>query len=558
MKHSMWSLQPAGVVPTRPGDGRVVAIHLPRSRGVRTLLVMSLLLGTVLVGGLRPAGASGGPTFVASTHDATSADTTSIALARPVKVSKGEILVAVVYVRSSPDVSAPQGWRTVREDAHAHVYYKIADSSEPSTYTWRFSSAHAAVGGIAAYAGVDTAQPLLASSGQANDASTDIVAPGVNDAAGSVVVGFFGISRATSITPPSGYLERVDTTATTDGKGLSFEMADHPVSKSGASGNAVAVAGESGGNVGELIALRAAATSDPSAPYRAFPASSYWNTPLPADAPIDPNSANYVSYMKSTTTSGNFIGVGGTDNSGLWGNAVYWAAATDPLYDVKSTVYPLPSQFSSLRIPKGARSSADSDAEIVVFDQPDGYVASLWQAQYNATSDTWTAGGGAVYYLDSNGLVGALRQSDDSRNIGHRGMPPSSMTIRYDEVMAGAIDHVLRLSIPKPSSKYVFPYIGSDGSSSSTSAPPEGARLRLKPSIDLSAMNLSPSEYALAKAAQDYGFVIGDGSGGPVTVSTENTIVEGRGWLWNGVLTFNSLSEFPLDDYVFVQNGYGG
>ena len=77
------------------------------------------------------------------------------------------------------------------------------------------------------------------------------------------------------------------------------------------------------------------------------------------------------------------------------------------------------------------------------------------------------------------------------------------------------------------------------------------------PSIDLDTLKLPPAVYAIAKAAQDYGFVIGDTSGLNVGVGVEDTVAEGRGWLWNGLLTNTSLDMFPLSDYEFVKLGYG-
>jgi hypothetical protein len=75
--------------------------------------------------------------------------------------------------------------------------------------------------------------------------------------------------------------------------------------------------------------------------------------------------------------------------------------------------------------------------------------------------------------------------------------------------------------------------------------------------VDLSTMHLTPAQYAVAKAAQDYGFVVTDGSGAPVSAGVENVVAEGRGWLWNFVLTWDSLRPFSLSDYEFVTEGYG-
>jgi hypothetical protein len=96
---------------------------------------------------------------------------------------------------------------------------------------------------------------------------------------------------------------------------------------------------------------------------------------------------------------------------------------------------------------------------------------------------------------------------------------------------------------------------GSDGSSSDPNAPPEGSRFRIKRSVDLTSLGLTSAEYAIAKAAQDYGFIITDG-GDNASAGLENTVAEGRGWLWNGVLSSDALNMLPFDDYEFVQLGW--
>lgn len=291
-------------------------------------------------------------------------------------------------------------------------------------------------------------------------------------------------------------------------------------------------------------------------PYRAFSESSYWNSPLPADAPVDPRSDGFIDHLQENIV-GDFVMLSGATEEGLWSPSVYSAEPSHPEYEVIATEYDLPPEFASLRIPPGAEPGPSTDHEMIVYDLDRGYVAGLWLAEYDPGRDTWSAGGGDIYYLASNGLSGKLPQSDDQRNQGHRGVPPPTFTIRWDEIEAGQIAHVLKAAIPDPGEGFVFPMTGSDGDSNDPDAPPEGARFRLKPSIDLDSMDLTPAQYAIAKAAQDYGFIVGDVSGAPVSVSVENVIAEGRGWLWEGVLAWDSLKVFSLSDYEFIELGYG-
>ena len=100
--------------------------------------------------------------------------------------------------------------------------------------------------------------------------------------------------------------------------------------------------------------------------------------------------------------------------------------------------------------------------------------------------------------------------------------------------------------------------VGSDGVSTNPSAPPEGARLRIKPKIDLKKLDLSPAALVIARTLQRYGAVIGDQSGGNVNLKVENTVAEGLGQRWQGVLSANSLSAIPLGAYEVVELGYRG
>jgi hypothetical protein len=173
---------------------------------------------------------------------------------------------------------------------------------------------------------------------------------------------------------------------------------------------------------------------------------------------------------------------------------------------------------------------------MIVYDLDKGYVAALGHAQYDADAHIWRAAGGTVTYLDSNGLDVRTGRSDDSRNVGtHRGNNGATMVVSWDQVQAGAVSHVLKVAVgPTASDRYVFPMVGSDGHYVGTdrAVPPEGLRLRIKPSVDLQALDLAPQALVIARALQRYGFYIGD-SGGTTALKLEDTRRERRGQLWN-------------------------
>jgi len=290
-------------------------------------------------------------------------------------------------------------------------------------------------------------------------------------------------------------------------------------------------------------------------PFRAFNTRSYWNTPLPLTAPPDPNSTAMIEYIQADSRVP-YLHLSGATSDGGWGEPTYWVKSTDPIYDVNETQYELPPEFKSIRIPAGARPAGTRDSQMTLFDREAGAVYKLHHAIYNASKGTWSAGGGAYYYIASNGLAGRVDGADDLRNQGHRGVPPGVHAVRWDEIAAGRIDHALKIAINTPSTSHVWPMWKSDGDSLDPDAPPQGARIRIRPSVDLSRFDLSRSALVIATALQRYGAVIGDSSGRSASLKVENTVMEGRGWLWNGVLTPDSLESIPLRYFEIVQLGY--
>lgn len=288
--------------------------------------------------------------------------------------------------------------------------------------------------------------------------------------------------------------------------------------------------------------------------YVPFSDNSYWNTPLKKDAPVNNWSAEIISYLKSDN-SPDYVQISGTGSDGSWGNPVYWASKSDHAYRIKNeTGCPdLPPEMSAMRIPHGADPDPTDDASMTVYDLAKGVVYALWHASYSTSTDTWSSCGGSVYYVDSNGLAGSLPQSDESRNQGHRGVPPSAFAVRWDEIQAGEIDHVLKIAVDTTKCRHVFPMTGDECGTTNQNAPSEGTRIRIKRSVDLSKMGLSRAALVVATALQKYGALIADQSSGSASLKVENVVAEGRGWLWKDVLNVDSLSKIPFGDYEVMQ-----
>ena len=316
------------------------------------------------------------------------------------------------------------------------------------------------------------------------------------------------------------------------------------------------------------------ATAGGTGTYRAFTSNSYWNTRLTAGVPNAANSWKLRAKLVDDNTDAKspkfFIHLAGTEADGGWGEPVYWARRSDPLVNVTSLgsgCGSLPDEFvntsgesgDGVPIPEGAEPAATGDAPMTVYDLDRGRVFHLQGVKRTQTGG-WKACGGAIYYLGSNGLhkkwagCGA-----HPRNTGHRGLPPSTYAVRHDEILAGAIEHRLKIAVDNTKATSVFPMSGSDGNGGPV---PQGALLRIKAGVDLSS-RLSGAALTIARALKEYGAVIGDQSGGYAVLKLENPVAEGADWRWTSGpeqyrLYPNSLKPIPTKWFRFVKMGYKG
>jgi hypothetical protein len=131
-----------------------------------------------------------------------------------------------------------------------------ADDTTVTDYTFTLSKPVKAAGGIIHYKGVDTASPIVASSGNSGDSST-LAATTISAELGSVLVAFFGIKKKdTTLSVPSGMSGVYNYQNPQD---VTTRAAQETSSAAGATGNRVSTASPSGDKwVAHLVALRMA------------------------------------------------------------------------------------------------------------------------------------------------------------------------------------------------------------------------------------------------------------------------------------------------------------
>ena len=121
----------------------------------------------------------------------------------------------------------------------------------------------------------------------------------------------------------------------------------------------------------------------------------------------------------------------------------------------------------------------------------------------------WAAGSGAVFDLRSNALRPAGWTSADAA-----GLPIFPGLVRYDEVLAGSINHAIRFTAPSTCG-YIYPARHLTASPCSN-LPPMGLRLRLKASVDIS--GFGPHARVVLTALKRYGMILAD-NGSPWYIS---------------------------------------
>jgi hypothetical protein len=110
----------------------------------------------------------GSISFVGSTSYSSGETTVqSFVLEVPDGVVAGDLLIMSMFHGANPDpvITVPAGWAQLYQESSSDggkhtVYYRIAGSSEPDSYTWELSSSKHPAAGMVAYRGVNTSNPF--------------------------------------------------------------------------------------------------------------------------------------------------------------------------------------------------------------------------------------------------------------------------------------------------------------------------------------------------------------------------------------------------------------
>lgn len=170
-------------------------------------------------------------------------------------------------------------------------------------------------------------------------------------------------------------------------------------------------------------------------------------------------------------------------------------------------------------------------------------VGSVWETwQMKLTNSGWQASNGAKFDLNSNALRPAGWTSGDAA-----GLPMFAALVRYDECERGAVEHALRLCVPKTRREYIYPanHYASSIAATSTQYPAMGQRFRLKSSFVVPS-TWTIEEKAVCYALKKYGAIVADNSGGFFSIS----VAPDDRFSTNA---FNNLSSIDVSNFEVVQ-----
>ena len=251
---------------------------------------------------------------------------------------------------------------------------------------------------------------------------------------------------------------------------------------------------------------------------RLFAPTSIWNSPIPANAQVDPSSPPLISALSTEVSNELQAGIGPWTATAKASTPIYIVGRHQPTVRVlldDPTLWwrvTLQRAFEAVPIPADAQPARGNDAHMTVW-QPSR--DKLWEFfKMRKESDGWHAAwGGAIRnvsrspgYYTSTSWPGALPQWGATATS----LPVAAGVIRIPEFRAGLIDHALALNLPAPRAGVVAaPAERSDGTGGPDTIP-EGAQLRLDPNLDLSRLSLPPVTRMIAEAAQRYGMIVRD------------------------------------------------
>ena len=274
---------------------------------------------------------------------------------------------------------------------------------------------------------------------------------------------------------------------------------------SGSGGSNSGGSGGSGGNSQSACSAMSTGQGTSLNGFRPFGSDNLWNQDI-SGSPVDSNSDAIINFIGSGVGMHADFGSGQYQGSTI-GIPYSVVGGTQAPVSITFTAYGSESDPGPMPVPGNAQVEGDpnpgnGDRHVLVLDNSNCFLYELYAAVPN-TNGSWNAGSAAVWDLLGNEQRPWTWTSADAA-----GLPIFPGLVRYDEVVAGQIQHAIRFTLPDSRAAAVLPATHWAGTSTSANAPLMGMRLRLKAGYNIS--GFSANLQVILSAMKKYGLIMAD------------------------------------------------
>jgi hypothetical protein len=310
---------------------------------------------------------------------------------------------------------------------------------------------------------------------------------------------------------------------------------------------------------GTVVAMSAPPLNAPLTGRQVFPISNWWNLDV-TRAPVDARSTELIAWISGRTATNVTAerrlhpdfgpSPGGFPYVVVSGDQPRVPVTFLEGADESDTGAP---GLSGYPIPDQARSEPDyieggepgggtsGDRHLLVIDRDRWLLYETFATRWNPPSGRWEADSGAVFDLSAN-----TRRPDGWTSADAAGLAIFPGLVRYDEVFGPIeVTHAFRVTT-RATNGYVWP--ASHRAGTNPSAPPLGARLRLKASRDISGFPLEMQK--IFRAMKKYGLIVAD-NGSDMFISGT---MDAR---WDNDVLNPAFRALTADDFEVLQLGWG-
>jgi len=320
-----------------------------------------------------------------------------------------------------------------------------------------------------------------------------------------------------------------------------------------AAGLSLAIAASAG------LALAATQGGPLPGPLPLFPSTNWWNADVSL-APVDANSASYISFIGPTRTLhpdfGGEVYPGSVETYGMPYVVVRssqpkravefdYAGESDGVdhsTGLSFPFYPVPDEAITqphwIEGGQPGQENPGGDRHMLIVDSDNRYLYELYALRWDGSR--WTAGSGAFFDMKTNN-----RRPDGWTSTDAAGLAILPGLVRHDEVYGtGEIGHAFRVTV-RATNGYVYP--ASHRAGSTAGALPMGARLRLKASKDIS--GFPPEVQRIFRSMKRHGLIVADNGSDMYVGGTFDT-------RWDNDVLNPAFAALRASDFEVVQLGW--